>query len=178
MSLALDRRLPDGRTHDAGLQTELNRALAAVAGARDQDKKPVEVHFNGTGERHVRLGYVVETPVWKASYRLVLPDDKTAAIDKEAKGTLQGWAMVDNQTDNDWNNVRLSLVSGRPISFQQDLYQPLYVPRPMVVPEQYASAPAAGGRGSEPRTAQTNGIGSWGTDTQELKFLPRKRDRR
>ncbi len=124
---------------DPGLQEELNRALAAVAGARDQDKKPVEIHFNGTGERHVRLGYVVETPVWKASYRLVLPDDKTAAADKDAKGTLQGWAMVDNQTDNDWNNVKLSLVSGRPISFQQDLYQPLYVPRPMVVPEEYAS---------------------------------------
>ena len=57
---------------DAGLQSELNRALAAVAGARDQDKKPVDIQFNGTGERKVRLGYVVETPVWKASYRLVL----------------------------------------------------------------------------------------------------------
>ena len=124
---------------DAALQEELNRALAAVAGARDQDKKPVEIHFNGTGERRVRLGYVVETPVWKASYRLVLPDDKTAAEDKDnAKGTLQGWAMVDNQTDNDWNNVKLSLVSGRPISFREDLYQPLYVPRPLVVPEEYA----------------------------------------
>ncbi len=61
---------------DAGLQDELNRALAAVAGARDQDKKPVEIHFNGTGDRRVRLGYVVETPIWKASYRLVLPDAK------------------------------------------------------------------------------------------------------
>ena len=124
---------------DAALQDELNRALAAVAGARDQDKKPVEIHFNGTGDRRVRLGYVVETPVWKASYRLVLPDDKTAAVDKDAHGTLQGWAIVDNQTDNDWNNVKLSLVSGRPISFQQDLYGPLYVSRPLVVPEQYAS---------------------------------------
>ena len=58
---------------DSGLQDELNRALAAVAGARDQDKKPVHIRFNGQGERHVRLGYVVETPIWSASYRLVLP---------------------------------------------------------------------------------------------------------
>ncbi len=138
MSLSLDD-VSTVKLDDPALQEELNRALAAVAGARDQDKKPVEIHFNGTGDRRVRLGYVVETPVWKASYRLVLPDDKTAADEKDAHGTLQGWAMVDNQTDNDWNNVKLSLVSGRPISFQQDLYGPLYVPRPLVVPEEYAS---------------------------------------
>ena len=127
---------------DPGLQDELNRALAAVAGARDQDKKPVEIHFNGTGERHVRIGYVVETPIWRASYRLILPpDDSKTGKDapKNAKGTLQGWAIVENQTDNDWNNVSLSLVSGRPISFIENLYTPLYVPRPTVTPELYAS---------------------------------------
>ena len=52
----------------------------------------------------------------------------------QKKPFLQGWAVVENQTDNDWNNVELSLVSGRPISFIQDLYQPLYVPRPVVQP--------------------------------------------
>ena len=49
---------------------------------------------------------------------------------------------MENQTDNDWNNVRLSLVSGRPISFTENLYQPLYVPRPEVTPELYASLDA------------------------------------
>ncbi len=125
------------KLEDRALQEELNRALAAVAGARDQDKKPVDIRFNGTGERHVRLGYVVETPIWKASYRLVLQGSDPN--DKKPKATLQGWAIVENQTDNDWNNVRLSLVSGRPISFTENLYQPLYVPRPEVTPELYAS---------------------------------------
>ena len=60
-----------------------------------------------------------------------------SALPGDAK--LQGWAIVENQTDNDWNDVQLSLVSGRPISFIQDLYQPLYVPRPVVQPELYAS---------------------------------------
>ena len=119
------------------MQEELNRALAAVAGARDQDKKPVDIRFNGAGERRVRLGYVVETPVWKASYRLVLAGDDPN--ERKPRATLQGWAIVENQTDNDWNNVRLSLVSGRPISFTENLYQPLYVPRPEVTPELYAS---------------------------------------
>ncbi len=116
---------------DEALQEELTKALTALAQARDQDKKPVQIAFEGQGQRRVRLGYVVETPVWKTSYRLLL--------NKEEKPKLQGWAIVENQTDNDWTNVQLSLVSGRPISFIQDLYQPLYVPRPTVEPELYAS---------------------------------------
>ncbi|HYV96762.1 MAG TPA: hypothetical protein VE967_04815 [Gemmatimonadaceae bacterium] len=119
-SLALD---------DPQLQDELGKALAALSQARDQDKKPVTINFTGNGERHVRIGYVVETPIWKTSYRLLL-DDKTSR--------LQGWAIVENQTESDWNNVSLSLVSGRPISFTMDLYQPLYGVRPVVVQELFA----------------------------------------
>lgn len=174
---------------DPGLQEELTRALAAVAGARDQDKKPVEIHFNGRGERNVRIGYVVETPIWRASYRLVLPtDDPGAAKDapKNAKGTLQGWALVENQSDNDWKDVKLSLVSGRPISFIQDLYQPLYVPRPTVVPELYASlrpqeydggqAPTGGSLlapGSSPSAEASSDIPAGGLARQS-KAAPRR----
>jgi hypothetical protein len=136
--------LPDVRElslEDAQLQAELTQALVALAAARDQDKKPVGINFLGEGERRVRVGYVVETPIWKTSYRLILDDPK--AVDEDGKpkpgGNLQGWAIVENQTDNDWTNVQLSLVSGRPISFVQDLYQPLYIPRPVVQPQLYAS---------------------------------------
>ena len=45
---------------------------------------------------------------------------------------MQGWAIVENTTDEDWQNVRLSLVSGRPVSFTMDLYEPLFMPRPEV----------------------------------------------
>jgi hypothetical protein len=115
---------------DPQLQEELNKALAALTQARDQDKKPVTINFTGTGERRVLIGYVVETPVWKTSYRLIMEDKA---------GKLQGWAIVENQTDSDWNNVSLSMVSGRPISFVMDLYQPLYATRPTVVQELYSS---------------------------------------
>ncbi len=122
---------------DPKLNQELTRALAAVAGARDQDTKPVDLRFDGQGKRHVRLGYVVETPLWKVSYRLVMPDIK--ADPAKSQGALQGWALLENQTDSDWNNVRLALVSGRPISFIQDLYKPRYLPRPTVEPQEFAS---------------------------------------
>ena len=116
---------------DPQLEEELTRALGALVQARDQDQKPVTINFTGTGERRVRIGYVVETPVWKTSYRLLLDDHGKL-------GKLQGWAIVENQTESDWNHVSLSLVSGRPISFVMDLYQPLYATRPTVVPEMYA----------------------------------------
>ena len=116
---------------DPQLQDELTKALAALSQARDQDKKPVTINFVGVGDRRVRIGYVVETPIWKTSYRLLL--DR-----KGGGGSLQGWAIVENQTESDWNGVSLSLVSGRPLSFIMDLYQPLYATRPTVVPELFA----------------------------------------
>jgi len=125
--------LTEIQLEDPQLQEELNKALAALSQSRDQDKKPVTIQFQGQGRRSVRIGYVVETPIWKTSYRLLLPTDA------KDKAGLQGWAIVENQTDNDWKDVQLSLVSGRPISFIQELYQPLYVPRPVVQPELYAS---------------------------------------
>jgi hypothetical protein len=114
---------------DEKIRKEMNQALAALVQARDQSKKTVTVHFDGNGARSVGMGYLVETPVWKTTYRLLLPDPKTAN-----NADLQAWAIVENQTDNDWENVSLSLVGGRPISYIELLYQPLYISRPVVSP--------------------------------------------
>jgi hypothetical protein len=118
---------------DERLDAELRQALAVLASGHDTQKKTVAVRFDGQGQRKVSLSYIVATPVWKTSYRLVLGEGE------KEKPFLQGWAIVENTTDDDWSDVRLSLVSGRPISFTMDLYQPLYVQRPLVVPELYAS---------------------------------------
>jgi len=116
---------------DPGLNTELQQALAAVASHHDTQRKTVSILFDGTGNRQARVAYLTETPVWKTTYRLVL--------DEEKGPYLQGWAIVENQTNQDWQHVTLSLISGRPISFTMDLYQPLYNPRPVVQPELYAT---------------------------------------
>ena len=135
-TLALDA-ITEIRLVDKRLQGELEKALAVLALGHDNDKKSVVLQFTGKGPRNVRVGYVQESPLWKTSYRLVL--DEPAAGEQRTKARLQGWAIVENTTDRDWKDVRMSLVSGRPISFTMDLYQPLYVPRPRVVPELYAS---------------------------------------
>jgi hypothetical protein len=113
------------------MEHEFKRALDVLATSHDTQKKTVSLAFTGEGRRRVRVGYVVENPIWKTSYRLVLG--------KGGKALLQGWAIVENPTDEDWNNCHMTLVSGRPVSFQMDLYQPLYVQRPMVEPELFAS---------------------------------------
>jgi len=116
---------------DATLNTELQQALATLATNHDAQRKTVSITFDGTGSRQARVAYLTETPVWKTTYRLVLDEEKAPY--------LQGWAIVENQTQQDWHNVKLSLISGRPISFTMDLYQPLYNPRPVVQPELYAN---------------------------------------
>ena len=108
---------------DATVEGELRKALETLAASHDSEKKTVLLNFTGQGKRRVRTGYILETPIWKTSYRLVLGEDK--------QPYLQGWAIVENATEQDWDNVSLSLIYGRPISFTMDLYQPLYVPRPM-----------------------------------------------
>ena len=113
------------------LDAEFRQALKILADGHAADKKSVTLEFLGEGERNVRVGYIQQAPVWKTSYRLVL--------DEKDKPFLQGWAIVENTTDADWKDVRLSLVSGRPISFVMDLYSPLYAERPLVVPDLYSS---------------------------------------
>ena len=113
---------------DAALQTKFVAALEKSAGLLttqlDDGARSVTLRFNGKGKRQARAGYLLEMPVWKTSYRLVLDDAK--------KPYLQGWAIVENPTDADWNGVQLNLVAGRPISFIQNLAIPIYVTRPVV----------------------------------------------
>ncbi len=112
------------------LQAELAKALELLATAHDLELKPVDISFSGKGAADVKVAYITEMPIWETSYRLDLSAEKPL---------IQGWAIVNNTTDQDWSKIRLSLVSGRPISFIQDMYTPLFVPRPVVVPELYAS---------------------------------------
>ena len=117
------------KLRDARLDRELREALTTLASGTDDQHRSVTLRFQGRGRRDVRVAYIAEAPLWRISYRLILGP----------KPYLQGWAMVENTTDEDWNGIRLGLVSGRPVSFIQDLYQPLYLPRPVVQPDIIAS---------------------------------------
>jgi hypothetical protein len=106
------------------LQAELDAALAAIARYRGGDAASVRLRFVGEGEREVRVAYVREMPVWKASYRLALAE--------AGRAELQGWAILDNPTALDLDDVSVWFVAGQPISFVASLYAPVYVDRPRV----------------------------------------------
>jgi len=108
---------------DDALQAELDAALAALARERGEDESRLRLVFEGEGERRVRVAYVREMPVWKTSYRLVVGD---------GQADLQGWAILDNPTDMDLEDVDVTFLAGRPVSFVTELFDPVYVERPRV----------------------------------------------
>jgi flagellin-like hook-associated protein FlgL len=127
---------------NAVVESEFRKALETLAQGHDTQRKTVSIQFAGQGKRNVKVGYVIENPVWKTSYRLVLPPTKVDDKAKEAKAKkpyLQAWAIVENTTEEDWSGVKMALISGRPISFQMNLYDSLFIKRPVVEPELFAS---------------------------------------
>jgi hypothetical protein len=136
------------RFSDPVLQGQLVTYLARVAAGRSKEKRGVTVDSTGERTRRLTASYVVPAPVWKSSYRLAFTD--------AAEPMLEGWAIVDNTTGEDWTKVRLALVSGRPVSFITNLYEPRMVARQTVaLPEEAAEAPELyGGAVSAPSAPQ------------------------
>ena len=122
------------RFTDPALQGQFKDYLTALAAARSKEKRSVYIDSGDTKEREVTARYMIPEPVWKSSYRLI--------FGASGKPTLEGWAIVDNTSGEDWDRVRLSLVSGRPISFVSQLYPPRYVTRPNAeLPDDRAANP-------------------------------------
>ena len=112
------------RIEEKDVNEQVGKYLGLVASTRDQDVRRMAISTAGEGDRDLLVSYISEVPVWKCTYRIVVP--------KEGKPLLQGWAIVDNTVGEDWKNVELSLVAGAPQSFVQNLSQPFYTRRPVV----------------------------------------------
>jgi len=110
------------RLADPKLQGLLRDYLTVLNGARSKDRRSIYVEAASDGGRQLVASYVTPSAVWKSSYRLI--------FGASGDPTLEGWAIVDNTTGEDWDKIRLSVVSGRPISFISKLYEPRYVQRP------------------------------------------------
>ncbi|MDR2481131.1 MAG: DUF4139 domain-containing protein [Spirochaetaceae bacterium] len=129
------RRLISLSFSDENVHSDLVRALDLINAARGEHTREINVTLTGKRRREVTISYVIPTPVWKISYRLDL--NYNAPV-------LQSWAIIDNDGDIDWNGVEVSLVSGMPVSFVQELYPPYYTNRPTL--------PLAGAGFAEART--------------------------
>jgi hypothetical protein len=110
---------------DPALRRDLDYYLRTQLSAKKKDSRTFTFFAQGQGKRTIRLSYTLEAPVWKATYRILLGEEGKPPM-------IQGWAVVDNTQDEDWENVRLSLIAGLPVSFVHDLYTPRYIRRPVV----------------------------------------------
>jgi hypothetical protein len=140
---------------DPKLQEQFKDYLAALAASRSKDKRSVYIDSTGTAARDIVASYTIPEPVWKSSYRLIFA--------ASGQPTLEGWAIVDNTTNEDWTGIRLSLVSGRPISFVSQLYAPRYVQRPSAeLPDDRAAMPQLHDEGFAVAAGQNSAVGMGG----------------
>lgn len=119
---------------DDGIKRDLDFYLKTQLAAKKKDARTFTLFAQGAGKRAIRLSYVLEAPVWKATYRILLGEESppTAVGGSDKQPLIQGWAVVDNVSDEDWQDVDLTLVAGLPVSFTHDLYTPRYIRRPEV----------------------------------------------
>jgi len=131
---------------DPKLQGLMRDFLSVLSGSRSKDRRSVYIDAATTGTRQLAASYMTPSAVWKSSYRLIFAP--------QGQPTLEGWAIVDNTSGDDWSNVKLSVVSGRPISFITQLYEPRYVNRPFAeLAENRAVAPVVFQGAMEARAA-------------------------
>src|SRR5262245_40459930 len=148
---------------DEGAKQDVKQFASASASARRRDAKTITVTSEGEGQREMVVSYTIAAPIWKTTYRVVL--------DPKGQPFFQGWAVVDNISEEDWEDISLSLVSGTPISFIQPIQNPLYRYRPIIpIPQDLSLKPQAyeageigagigGGSGSGYGTGSGGGVG-------------------
>ena len=90
----------------------------------DASRTAIDVILRGGRGANVSVSYAVPTPAWRATYRVVLPEAG------KGKTLLQGWAALQNTSDEDWDDVELVLATGAPFTYAIDLHSPRFVARP------------------------------------------------
>jgi hypothetical protein len=99
---------------DPGVRAKIAAAVAVVGNNVTDTARNVVVKIDGKGKRAVDFSYVVAAPIWKTSYRVVVGAD--------GKARLQAWAVLENATGEDWNDVGIVLNSSSPVTLTQRLH--------------------------------------------------------
>jgi hypothetical protein len=151
---------------DPALRRDLDYYLRTVLSSKKKDARTFTFFAQGRGKRTICISYTLGAPVWKATYRIILGEENAPAL-------IQGWAVVDNTQDEDWEGVRLSLVAGLPVAFEHDLYTPRYIRRPVVaVQETTGVLPPTVEEGMEYSSVDLMVPGGAGTMVLESAGLP------
>ncbi|MHA1378974.1 MAG: tetratricopeptide repeat protein [Candidatus Helarchaeota archaeon] len=157
--------------NDERMNNELKYFLETIYTSKKRDAKSMTIFLeqkpDATGISEVSISYLHEVPSWKASYRLLQFPNEVV---------IQGFGLIDNPTDEDWDDINLILVAGLPISFIYDLYTPNYIQRPTkarresydITPTSYEEA-IEDFTGEGMKTNFADGIVSMAKDTRKFK---------
>jgi len=108
------------------LREDISKLLKYNLDSKYKHRKNINIATEGEGNRKIMLGYLLNVPVWKTTYRIILNN-------KSSKDNfIQGYAIAENTTEEDWTDVNISFVAGNPLSFIIDLAKPVYITRPSV----------------------------------------------
>ena len=107
---------------DAGLQVEftddddraaLDSALAALRAGSAPRRLAVEIATDDLAERTATLAWLQAAPAWRTAWR---------AVEGPEGLQLTGWAVVENATGRNWEDVQLTLATGAVRAIAPDLY--------------------------------------------------------
>jgi outer membrane protein OmpA-like peptidoglycan-associated protein len=73
----------------------------------------MELDLTVPADREVTVSYAAPSPPWRAVYKLML--------DGAGHGALETWAAINNESDEEWRDVRLTLAMAAPFSNRVDL---------------------------------------------------------
>jgi len=121
------------------IKKDLKFFLDTIISGKKKDAKKIKINCESGGndevERVIFVYYIRESPIWKTSYRLIMSKEQAL----EEKCLLSGWSLIENTTNQDWENIELSLVAGMPVSFKYEFYQPIFIQRPVIRPPRVLS---------------------------------------
>ncbi|MHA1460589.1 MAG: hypothetical protein ACTSO8_03825 [Promethearchaeota archaeon] len=121
------------------IKKDLKFFLDTVISGKKKDAKKIVINCESGGndevERIIFVYYIRESPIWKTSYRLIMSKEQAL----EEKCLLSGWSLIENTTNQDWEDVEVSLMAGMPVSFKYEFYRPIFIKRPVIRPPKVLS---------------------------------------
>jgi len=121
------------------IKKDLKFFLDTVISGKKKDAKKIKINCESGGDdevdRIVFVYYIRESPIWKTSYRLIMSKEQA----QEEKCLLSGWSLIENTTNQDWEDIEVSLVAGMPVSFKYEFYRPIFIQRPVIRPPRVLS---------------------------------------
>jgi hypothetical protein len=113
-------------------QKKIDDAVALLAASAADGMRTIKVRLAKTDEKDVAISYVVAAPVWKPTYKLIVKEG--------GKARLQAWAVLENASGEDWNDVVITLSSGRPVTLKQRLHERVWKNRDEIGTESMSEA--------------------------------------